>query len=254
MSARLTFTKGGVVMTFKEFERRNRQSKLEGLWLGLALLAIFAATLVVLLVSSAKAEDLRPLAGTVTEVLDGDTVKVEVTVRLDEVDCPEKNQLGGSKSIEWMRDNLRGEKIFLVGMKREFYGRILAHVRKRGLDVGEQLVGKGLCWQYKSSKDEELKKLQEDAREKKIGIWESKSVQEPWEFRKRMKEEAKKARESIPVDDDDLENSEPTFEAPSSINNTVTLELKPVSPDSSIVPLTVLDNGGDTWKGAKDDK
>ena len=221
-------------MTYKALKNKKKKET-EYFWLATILILIFIVAISLLLVSSAKAEDLRPLAGKVTEILDGDTIKLEVTVRLDEIDCPEKAQNGGSKSIEWMRDNLRGEKVFLVGMKREFYGRILAHVRKRGQDVGEKLVKDGLCWQYKASRDEELKRLQEEARAKKIGIWSSASVQAPWDYRKRLKEESKKARESIPVDDDELENSEPTFVPPPNI------------PVLKVKPGTLRDLGKARW-------
>ena len=68
------------------------------------------------------------------------------------------------------------------------YGRTLARVIIDGQDVSALLVRDGFAWHYKEySDDEDLAKLEEQARADKVGIWSEENALPPWEFRKRHK-------------------------------------------------------------------
>ena len=68
------------------------------------------------------------------------------------------------------------------------YGRTLARVIIDGQDVSALLVRDGFAWHYKEySDDEDLAKLEEQARADKVGIWSEENALPPWEFWKRRK-------------------------------------------------------------------
>jgi micrococcal nuclease len=65
------------------------------------------------------------------------------------------------------------------------YGRIVGRVYVDGPDVIAVLVRGGYAWVYrKYSQDEELLKLEAQAKEKGLGLWADPNPIPPWEWRK----------------------------------------------------------------------
>lgn len=54
--------------------------------------------------------------------------------------------------------------------------------------VNKQLLSLGMAWHYKQyNKDQELARLETEAREKKIGLWSQPNPTPPWDFRHNKK-------------------------------------------------------------------
>ncbi|MEO3408383.1 thermonuclease family protein [Mucilaginibacter sp. CAU 1740] len=132
----------------------------------------------------------------VVKVKDGDTLGLlsadnqEVTVRLAEIDCPEKSQAFGQAAKKFTSDICYGKEVKLIGNVRDRYGRTVAQVvLTDGTNVNYQLVKNGYAWQYKAySKSAELASLEEQARQNHLGLWQDANPTPPWEYRREKKQ------------------------------------------------------------------
>ena len=97
------------------------------------------------------------LRGTVTRVVDGDTVHVDVSgrdekVRLIGIDTPEVGQCDAAKATTLARQLTQGRAVRLVGdptqSTRDRYGRLLAYVWVDGRDLGFQELARGFARVY----------------------------------------------------------------------------------------------------------
>jgi endonuclease YncB( thermonuclease family) len=128
----------------------------------------------------------------VVKIKDGDTIGLlskdnqQVTVRLAEVDCPEKSQAFGQAAKKFTSDLCFGKDVKLIGDTKDRYGRTIALVLLTdGTNVNYQLVKNGYAWQYKAySQSAELAGLEQQARENKLGLWQDANPTPPWEFRR----------------------------------------------------------------------
>lgn len=132
------------------------------------------------------------VSGKVTGVKDGDTIEVLIdgkseTVRLLGIDCPERKQAFGTKAKKFTSDFCFGKIVTLEGDERDRYKRLLATVFVDGKNVNEELVKAGLAWRYKYSDDQELARLESEARKQRVGLWADRYPIAPWEFRKKEK-------------------------------------------------------------------
>ena len=87
---------------------------------------------------------------TVIKVLDGDTFETgsrKNPVRLANVDAPEKGQRGAAQARKALRDLVEGEKVRIVTIGRDKYGRSVANVY-----VGRKSVGKKMRKLLKSKR------------------------------------------------------------------------------------------------------
>jgi endonuclease YncB( thermonuclease family) len=131
----------------------------------------------------------------VVKVKDGDTLGLlsgdnqEMTVRLAEVDCPEKTQAFGQAAKKATSDLCFGKYVKLIGNVHDRYGRTVALViLEDGTNVNYQLVKTGYAWQYKQySQSAELAGYEQQARESKLGLWQDANPTPPWEFRREKK-------------------------------------------------------------------
>lgn len=140
----------------------------------------------------------QPDAGVykVVKIKDGDTLGLltgdnqQVTVRLAEVDCPEKSQAFGQAAKKFTSDLCFGKEIKLIGNQHDRYGRTVAQVvLTDGTNVNYALVKNGYAWQYKAySKSTELAALEQQARENKLGLWQDANPTPPWDFRREKKQ------------------------------------------------------------------
>ena len=132
--------------------------------------------------------------GKVVGVSDGDTITVLTTgniqmkIRLDGIDCPEKKQDFGDRAKQTTSNLCFGKNVKIVSTKTDRYGRTLGYVYVDGKCVNEELLKLGLAWHYKQyNKDKKLSDLEIKARKNKIGIWSMKNPTPPWEYRKSKK-------------------------------------------------------------------
>jgi micrococcal nuclease len=128
------------------------------LGLVLLLLAALAAGLAATLARPAADGDFR-LRGTVSYVVDGDTLHVELErgrderVRLIGVDTPERGECRAAHATALARALADGRRVVLAGdptqATRDVYGRLLAYVwLPGGRDLGFQLLARGLARVY----------------------------------------------------------------------------------------------------------
>ena len=98
------------------------------------LIASAAVSVLVLaalfLIHPAPEPEDRPLIGTVTRVVDGDTFDVVGVgrIRLADVDCPEQRGAQGKAATEYARNQLEGRKVELKITDHDKYDRTVAHV------------------------------------------------------------------------------------------------------------------------------
>jgi micrococcal nuclease len=135
--------------------------------------ALFPIILLCLCCYAVAAESASVIRGKVTAVTDGDTLKIGAhVIRLAEIDAPEKGQQGGLNARQFLEAQVLGKRVTVEVSGIDRYGRYIGYVRKGKQDINSFLVEAGWAWRYDEySKSEELKKLQENAKERKAGIW-----------------------------------------------------------------------------------
>ena len=128
----------------------------------------------------------------VVGIKDGDTFKVlynnsEITIRLNHIDCPEKNQPYG-KNAKWKASDLCFGKIVKIvsNGKKDRYKRLIAEVYFNNININKELVKNGLAWHFKKySSDNDYAKLEIQARKLKVGLWQQSNPIAPWNWRKK---------------------------------------------------------------------
>lgn len=160
----------------------------------------FSILLIVLILPAFSSTLLaHSFTGTVSRVIDGDTiivnpvdpvdpVKKGLSVRLAEIDAPELDQDYGKEAKKALAELVLNKEVTIEYSKKDFFGRIIARIylpdHKEG--VNAILVKKGHAWWYeKYSDDERLNELKEAAKTAKRGLWAANAVVAPWVFRRR---------------------------------------------------------------------
>lgn len=126
----------------------------------------------------------------VVGITDGDTLKArcggqQITVRLAEIDAPEKRQPWGQRSKQNLSQLCYMQQAEIKIQDRDRYGRTVARVICSGRDANAEQVRAGMAWVYrKYSKDQSLIAIEAEAKEAKRGLWSDPSPTPPWEWRK----------------------------------------------------------------------
>ncbi|WP_223559716.1 thermonuclease family protein [Chryseobacterium lathyri] len=130
---------------------------------------------------------------TITVLLDGN---VQKKLRLAEVDCPENRQPFGKNAKKFTSDQVFAKQIRFIETNKDRYGRSVAKIYyDNGKYLSAEIIKAGYGWWYYSySKNADLGKMQETAKNKKLGLWQDKKAVSPWDFRKEQRENAKKKR------------------------------------------------------------
>lgn len=146
-----------------------------------------------LMASSVYAEN--TISGKVVSIADGDTIKVldssntQHRIRIYGVDCPESHQDYGRKAKQFTSDLVFGKTVEVKVMDTDRYGRTVGIVNVDGKCLNEELVKNGMAWFYgqycKASFCSQWKQYQEEARSRKIGLWEMENPIHPWELRRK---------------------------------------------------------------------
>jgi endonuclease YncB( thermonuclease family) len=141
----------------------------------------------------------KELIGKVIKVSDGDTITVldsnnkKRKVRLDRIDAPESKQSFGIKSRNYLAKLIENKKATIQYKKVDRYKRILGIVKLDDMDVNLHMVSTGHAWHY-SHYDKTLsyKDAQNNAKQKKLGLWKESNPIEPYLFRKQNKSKSKR--------------------------------------------------------------
>lgn len=137
---------------------------------------------------------LLALTLSVVRVVDGDTLVLaegsqKITVRLAEIDAPERTQPYSQVSRRNLEALCRHAKaVEITPVDTDRYGRTVAHVRCDRVSANWKQVEDGLAWcftRYLKQPDVCLP-LENAAREAKRGLWREPQPVAPWEFRARQ--------------------------------------------------------------------
>lgn len=129
----------------------------------------------------------------VVAISDGDTIKArcgdpgafqQVTVRLAEIDAPEKGQAYGQRSKLSLSALCFGAWATLRPLSQDRYGRTVARVECRGKDANAERARQGMAWAYtRYLTDPEIRRLEDAARSARTGLWSDPAPIAPWEWR-----------------------------------------------------------------------
>ncbi|MEI6747283.1 MAG: thermonuclease family protein [Methylococcaceae bacterium] len=165
-------------------------------------LILTAVILTIYNVANADFYSVHTIVGTVTRVLDGDTLTVKtktknVTVRLSRIDAPEISHYGkpaqpyGKEAGDYLREVVKGEKVVVYDEGTDKYGRMIGTVMMGNENINALMVEDGYAWVYDQyAQDVQgagLNELESVAREKKKGLWIDANPIYPAEFRKSQK-------------------------------------------------------------------
>ncbi len=153
------------------------------------------ALLACLLAGPATGQGSLPvLVGTVTKIVDGDTIDVQlnsgpIRVRLHGVDTPERGQPWGKESTAALTSLVMGKEVDIEPFSQDRYERMIGIVFLGDLNVNLELVKRGHAWayrQYMRKEDSALCINEAAARTAKKGLWASKEQPlAPWEWRRK---------------------------------------------------------------------
>lgn len=131
-------------------------------------------------------------SGKVVKIKDGDTIvvldslNIQTTIRLAEVDCPESSQPFGKNAKAFTTDEVAMKNVTYKIVTIDRYGRTVAKVFYNGKYLSEEIIKNGYGWHYKRySNSKKLAALEELAHENKKGLWMDNRAIAPWDWRKK---------------------------------------------------------------------
>jgi len=131
------------------------------------------------------------LSGTVTRVIDGDTLEVQlgsgpIRVRLNSIDTPEKDQPWGLEAQAALARRVDGKRVELEPVTQDRYDRLVAVVFLDGENINAWMVQQGDAWAYRDYlEDPSYCTWEAVARASRLGLWSLPpgSRVAPWEWR-----------------------------------------------------------------------
>jgi endonuclease YncB( thermonuclease family) len=131
------------------------------------------------------------LVGTVMQVIDGDTVIVQlesgpIRVRLGSIDAPEQGQPWGIEAKDALARKLGHQRVMLDVATQDQYERVVAVVTVGTENVNQWMVEEGHAWAYRNYlHDQRYCALEGDARAERRGLWgmPAPELNAPWEWR-----------------------------------------------------------------------
>ena len=133
----------------------------------------------------------QTVTGRVVGVHDGDTITVltisnqQSRVRLSGIDAPELHQAYGNRSKQALSAKVFGKTVVLSVTGKDRYGRTVAEVWLDQQWINLEMVREGWAWMYRRySASRELEAAEQQARERKLGLWADGNPVPPWEYRR----------------------------------------------------------------------
>lgn len=157
------------------------------------ILVVLALVPMVLAARPPAAEHQR-LGGTVTRVIDGDTIEVQlgkerVTVHLRGIDAPDRGQPWSKEATAALEQMVLNQQVDMEPLHVDDRNRRTTIIFVGEEEVGAAMVRDGNAWadrKHLSSSDTELCELEAGAREAKLGLWSlpARDRIAPWEYRR----------------------------------------------------------------------
>jgi endonuclease YncB( thermonuclease family) len=136
----------------------------------------------------------------VEKVSDGDTLTVfaangtKLKVRLHGIDAPEvphgrlPGQAFGQAAQRALEEKVLRQTVTLEVIDIDRYRRLVCVLRVENHCVNEAMVREGWAWAYRKylrhSESSAFIALEDEARNRRAGLWQEDNPQAPWEFRK----------------------------------------------------------------------
>ena len=142
--------------------------------------------------ASSQLEAAVSFRATVVGVSDGDTLTMldatdqQHTIRLAEIDAPERGQPWGDRSRQALSTLVFGQRVSVQQTDTDRYGRVVARVFGDGQDVNRAMVNDGHAWAYRQYlTDQTLLATEARARGERRGLWSMSDAQTvpPWDWR-----------------------------------------------------------------------
>ena len=150
---------------------------------------------------------IRTVEGIITHVSDGDTLKIETAegtvlkVRLYGIDAPELQRVNrrtgeiskqgqpfGEEAYMALESRVISKKVTVDIIDIDRYRRMVGIVRLDSRSINLEMVREGWAWAYRQYLDRpyasEYLGAENEARTKRLGLWQQLNPQPPWEFRK----------------------------------------------------------------------
>jgi endonuclease YncB( thermonuclease family) len=150
---------------------------------------LFAIACGFLMGHGAVAQENTSLVGTVTSVIDGDTIKVQVPtgpviVRLAHIDAPEAYQPHGRAAARALHARLLAQEVSLQVVGRQGEDRAVAVLRLGDENVNAWMVKQGHAWALRAaSLDANYCAWEDAARSLRRGLWSAPEWVAPWDWR-----------------------------------------------------------------------
>ncbi len=123
-----------------------------------------------------------------TYVIDGDSLYINgVEIRLYGIDAPERRQAFNKAAARFLKSYIKGKKLTYTHIAKDQYKRTLALVYANNVNLQAELIKNGFAWVYprycKKAICNDWKKLQEQAKANKKGLWQDKNAISPWQWK-----------------------------------------------------------------------
>lgn len=141
----------------------------------------------------AAAASAASFSARVVGVTDGDTITVldehnaQHTIRLANIDAPERGQPWGNRSKQTLSDMVFGAAITVQPTETDRYGRTIARLTVDGRDINRAMIASGAAWAYRQYlTDPSFIDAETNARRARLGLWSMPSHQTvaPWDWRR----------------------------------------------------------------------
>ena len=133
------------------------------------------------------------ITGTCIRVIDGDTIdiitkeeKEALRIRLWGIDAPESSQEYGREATSYLANKILGKTVHVYVSSTDIYGRCIGKIHSDDGYINLLMVSSGHAWYYEkyAPEDKDLEKAQQDAQNKKKGVWSNPLAIAPWFFRR----------------------------------------------------------------------
>lgn len=157
--------------------------------LGAIIHAVAAMACGMTLAGRASALDGQIIAAVVTSVIDGDTIKVQLSqgpalVRLANIDAPEPIQSGGGAATRALHARILGQDVSLHVVEQDRDQRMVAVVFRGDENVNAWMVKQGHAWADRGSAlAQDYCVWEKAARSLRRGLWADKHWVAPWDWR-----------------------------------------------------------------------
>ena len=145
---------------------------------------------VILLLITANIAIAEEYDAKVIVVIDGDTLVVlhnnaKVKIRMANIDAPEKDQPFGMQARQVMFGMVFKKQVHIDSVTVDKYGRTVALVTMNGLNINEEMVKRGMAWEYSYYKPGRIyMALQSEAQQEHRGLWSQTNPIAPWIWRR----------------------------------------------------------------------